>query len=145
MKTQIMLTVNGSSRKAMEFYAKIFHLKFNMTTYGEIPNDPNNPLRESDKDKIAWGNMTIGDLKINFCDKLADSLFVPCDNVILHLAIEGAEEATRIFNELKVEGDVVKDLHKEFFADIYGCVMDKFGVTWNILGMGPIAYKNAIS
>jgi len=144
MKTQIMLTVNGSSRKAMEFYGRIFHLEFSMTTYGEIPNDPNNPLRESDKDKIAWGNMTIGDLKINFSDKLSDSPFVPCDNVILHLAIEGAEEATRIFNELKVEGDVLEDLHEEFFADIYGSVTDKFGVTWNILGLGPIAYKNAI-
>ncbi|MCL2571040.1 MAG: VOC family protein [Defluviitaleaceae bacterium] len=145
MKAQIMLTVNGSSRKAMEFYAEIFQLKFSMTTYGEIPTDPNNPLCESGKDKIAWGNMTIGDLKINFGDKLSDSSFVHSDNVVLHLAIKGAEEATRIFNKLKVEGEILEDLHEEFFADIYGRVIDKFGVTWNILGLGSIAYKNAIS
>ena len=143
MKIQIVLAVNGSSREAMEFYSQVFNAKFNMATYGEIPSDSNNPLQESDKDKVAWGNMKIGDLKINFCDKLIDSPFVPCDNVILHLAIEGAEEATKIFNELKIGGDILEELHEEFFADIYGKVMDKFGVVWNILGLGSIAYKNA--
>jgi len=145
MKTQIALTVNGNSHEAMEFYAKIFHVNFNMVKYGEIPADPNNPLRESDKDKIAWGNMTIGDLKINFGDKLPYSPFVACDNIILHLAIEGAEEAARVFNELKTDGEVLEDLHEEFFADIYGKVTDKFGVVWNILGLGPAAYTNAIN
>jgi len=143
MKTQIVLTVNGSSRKAMEFYSQIFHAKFNMVTYGEIPSDPNNPLQESDKDKVAFGNMKIGDLKINFSDKLIDSQFAACDNVILHLAIEGADEAIRIFNELKIGGGILEDLHEEFFADIYGKLIDKFGVTWNILGLGSAAYKNA--
>jgi len=143
MKTQIVLTVNGSSHKAMEFYSQIFHVNFNMATYGELPPDPNHPIKESDKDKIAWGYMKIGDLKINISDNLTDSPFVISDNVILHLTIEGAEEATRIFNELKTDGVILEDLHEEFFADIYGKVMDKFGVTWNILGLGPVAYKNA--
>lgn len=145
MKTQIVLTVNGSSRDAMEFYAKVFHVNFSVTAYREIPADPNNPLRESDKDKVAWGSMKIGDLKINFGDKLSDSPFIACDNVALHLAIEGAEEAARIFNELKMGGEVLEDLHEEFFADVYGRLTDKYGVVWNILGLGPIAYENAIN
>jgi len=144
MKTQIVLTVNGSSREAMEFYSQIFDVTFSMATYGEIPPDPDNPLRESDKDKVAWGNMIIGDMKINFGDKLSDLPFVACDNVILHLLVEGAEEASRIFNELKIDGEVMEDLHEEFFANIYGKVTDKFGVVWNILGLGPIAYEKGI-
>lgn len=143
MKTHIMLAVKGSSREAIEFYAKIFHVNFNITTYGEIPADPNNPLQESDKDKVAWGNIKIGDLKINFGDKLSDSQFIASDNVILHLSIEGVEEATRIFNELKMGGEILEKLHEEFFADVYGRITDKFGVVWNILGLGPIAYKDA--
>jgi len=143
MKTQITLTVNGSSCEAMEFYSKVFHEKYSMVKYGEIPSDPDNPLQETDREKIAWGNMKIGDLKVNFGDKLSDSPFVNSDNVILHLTVEGAKEATRIFNELKTDGKIMEDLHEEFFADIYGKVMDKFGVVWNILGLGPIAYKNA--
>ena len=144
MKTQIAITVNGSSREAMEFYSQIFNVKFNMATYGEIPPDPDNSLQESDKNKVAWGSIIIGDLKINFGDKLSAPPFVACDNVILHLMIEGAEEATRVFNELKIEGEILEDLHEEFFADIYGKVMDKFGVIWNILGLGPIAYEKGI-
>ena len=143
MKTQIVLTVNGSSREAMEFYANIFHVDYNMVTYGEIPPDPNQPLNESDKDKIAWGNMKIGDLKINFGDSLTDLPFTSGNNITLHLNVEGAEEVTRIFNALKIGGDVSENLREEFFADIYGKVTDKFGVSWNILGLGPIAYENA--
>ena len=64
-------------------------------------------------------------------------------NIILHLTIEGTKEVERIFDALKKDGNVLEDLHEEFFADMYGNVTDKFGVTWNILGLGSVAYKNA--
>ena len=143
MKTHIALSVKGSSREAMEFYAGIFRVGFHATTYGEIPGDPGNPIQEADKNKVAWGTMEVGGLKIHFGDKLSGPAYVPSENVVLHLSLEGAEEAARVFHGLKAGGEVLEDLHEEFFADVYGKVADKFGVVWNVLGLGPIAYRDA--
>jgi len=47
--------------------------------------------------------------------------------------MEDKEEVVRIFNELKDGGEIVMDLQKTFFSELYGMVKDKFGVVWHIL------------
>jgi PhnB protein len=43
------------------------------------------------------------------------------------------EEVKRIFDELKVDGEVLVELQQTFFSELYGMVEDKFGIIWQIL------------
>jgi PhnB protein len=38
----------------------------------------------------------------------------------------------RMFDELKVNGEVLMELQKTFWSELYGMVTDKFGVTWGL-------------
>jgi PhnB protein len=135
----IWLSFDGNCREAMEFYAKAFKTEAGgILTYGDTPPDAKNPVSESDKDRVAISDMRIGGVKIHFGDRLSSgSPFIVGNNISHQLFIEGIEEATRVFHALKEGGEVLQELHQPFYAELYGMVVDKFGIIWQVLGSTP--------
>lgn len=136
----IDITFDGNCREAMEFYAKVFKIEMpHVLTFGELPPDPDNPIAESEKDRVAVADMRIYNANIRFFDcpssgVLNNCPFVVGNNINLRLEIAGAAETTRVFNELKEGGAILIELQEQFFAALHGIVKDRFGVNWNILG-----------
>lgn len=54
------------------------------------------------------------------------------DNISLVLNPDDVDDAKRIFTSLKDGGKVKLDLQETFWADAYGQLVDKFGVSWMI-------------
>ena len=135
MKHIVWLSFDGNCREAMEYYAKIFKTEVGgVLACGDTPPDLNNPILESDKDKVAISDMQIGGVKMHFGDRLSTDLpFIVGNNVSHQLFFEDKEEAIRIFNELKEGGKVLQELHKPFYTELFGMIADKFGVIWQIL------------
>jgi len=140
-ETTVAMIFNGNCRQAMEFYAKVFNLEgMTITTYREIPQDPSNPLSESDKDRVAVGFLQINELKIRFFDCMPASTtfgaspFAAGNNIMMHLEIMNPDEAKKIFHELSQGGTVLEEWPEPFYAAFNGITKDKFGVVWNILG-----------
>ena len=114
MQTKLSIRINGNCREAVEYYAKVFKTDvLGMKTYGDFPLDPGNPPSESDRDKVCFGDLQIGDVYYSFSEKLSSEPPRDAGNNIMFLTIiEGIEEATRVFNDLKEGGEVLRELQE---------------------------------
>lgn len=134
MQLEMFFNFDGNCREAMEFYAKVFKSEVNnLMTYEQAPPDPNYTLLESDKDRVMYADMQIGNLTVMFMDMPSGAPLIKGNNVSPTLSAEDKEEVERVFNELKDGGTVEMELQKTFFSELYGMVIDKYGVIWQIL------------
>ena len=138
MKLEMFINFDGNCREAVEFYAKVFNSKIgNLMTYAEAPPDPNNALKEADRDRIMYAGIPIGGMVLMFMDMPSDLPLTVGDNITPTISTDDKDEVTRLFNELKEGGEVYAELQKAFFSEWYGMVKDKFGVIWQILHYAP--------
>jgi PhnB protein len=134
MKLELFINFNGNCREAVEFYAKVFKSEVsNLMTYRQAPSAPNCPITESDKDKVCYAGVVIGDMVVMFCDMPDCSPVVMGNNINPTVSMGDKEEVKRIFNEMKDGGEILMELQQTFFSELYGMVKDKFGVVWQIL------------
>jgi PhnB protein len=134
MKLELFINFDGNCREAVAFYAKVFKSEVNnMMTYGQSPPDPNYPIQESDKDKVCYAGVPIGDMVVMFCDMPAGSPVVVGNNISPTVSMDDKDEVKRIFDELKEGGEVFMELQRTFFSELFGMVKDKYGVIWQIL------------
>lgn len=54
------------------------------------------------------------------------------NQVQICIMTDKAEQAKRIYEALREDGQVVMPLQETFWSPAYGIVADKFGVNWNI-------------
>ena len=138
MKLELFINFNGNCRDAVEFYAKVFMSEVhNIMTYGDAPPNPNYTVSEADKDRIMYAGIPFGGMTVMFMDYPSDSQMAIGDNIQPTISTDNKDEVTRLFNELKEDGEVCAELGQTFFSEWYGMVKDKFGVTWQILHYIP--------
>jgi PhnB protein len=134
MNLELFINFDGNCREAVAFYAKAFKSEVtNLMTYGQSPHDPNYTLQEADRDKIMYAGVPIGGITVMFMDMPTGYPLVIGNNINPTISMDNKEEVERIYNELKVDGEVYMELQKTFFSELYGMVKDKFGVIWQIL------------
>jgi len=49
------------------------------------------------------------------------------------ITYDTADEVTKAFENLAVDGTIVEPLDKVFWSDLYGYVIDRFGVNWQVM------------
>jgi len=135
-KVQMELFINfdGNCREAVEFYAKTFKSTVNhLMTYSQVPPSENYAVPEADKEKVMYAGIPIGDMVMMFSDVPSGSEFIQGNNISLTYSIDSKDEVKRIFEELKVGGEVMMELQSTFYSEMYGMVKDKFGIIWQVL------------
>jgi PhnB protein len=136
MKVEMFLNFNGNCREAVEFYAKVFKSEVkNLMTYADMPPCPDYTPEEADKNKVMYAHIQFENMAMMFMDYTSCMKFTLGNNIHPTISSPNKDEITRLFNELKEDGTVDCELMKTFYSDLYGCVKDKFGVTWHILHM----------
>jgi PhnB protein len=134
MQLELFINFDGNCREAVDFYAKVFKSTVsNPMTYSDAPPDPNYTVPEADKNRIMYAGVPVGNIVVMFSDVPTGSEFVKGNNICPTISTDNKEEVTRMFNELKENGEVYMDLQKTFFSEWFGMVKDKFGVIWQIL------------
>ncbi|MDR1759142.1 MAG: VOC family protein [Fibrobacter sp.] len=134
MTFELFINFNGNCREAVEFYAKVFKSEHKtLMTYGEAPADPNHPLPDSDRDRIMYGDVKIGDKLVMFMDMPSAAPCVIGNNINPTINTADKNEIDRLFNELSEGGTVFMKPQKTFFSKYYAMLTDKFGITWHIL------------
>jgi PhnB protein len=138
MQLEMFINFDGNCREAVEFYAKVFKSEVrNLMTYAEAPPDPNYPLKEVDKDRIMYAGIPVGNMVLMFMDAPSGHPLTVGDNITPTISTDNKDEITRLFNELKEDGEVIMELGQAFFSELYGMVKDKFGIIWQILHYVP--------
>lgn len=126
------LNFAGQAGEAIEFYEKVFHGQYkHVMRYGDAPPDPEFPIREEDKELVLHAEMTISGTKINF----SDTQDTVSEGSMISLAVDflTEDEVREAFDQLKEGGEVLMELAPQFFSPLYGWVIDKYGVSWQVI------------
>lgn len=130
------LAFAGECRSAFEFYARLFGGEITvMNTFGanedrELP--PGSHPAPADYVRFAQLEFSGAVLRGN---DVPPNEFAPMGGFNISLHIESEAEARRILEALADGGTITTAPTEVDWADLFGMVVDRFGVPWLILGL----------
>ena len=141
MKFDIFINLDGNSREAVAFYAKVFQSEVkDLMTYADTPPGSGMEVGEADRDKIMYACVPIFGCNVMFMDMTGGYPLVVGNNITPTLTTTDKAEIERIFAALSEGGTVDMPLQKTFFSPWYGMVTDKYGVGWQLLWYDGTGY-----
>ncbi len=129
MNVQTYLFFRGDCREAIELYQRALGMTTSfLQTYGDgAPR----PIPEGWEDKVFHATVKFGESVVNFNDTHPHEQ-LPFGGFAMLAHLDSAAEAEKVFDELKVGGEVVMPIQSTPWAPRYGIVRDRFGVTWKV-------------
>lgn len=127
MKLEAYLFFPGNTEEAVSFYQSILGGELAITRRGDV--DPT--ASESEKHLVINASLDTGSFILRASDRADASNEV---QTRIELTISGNDEADlrRIFGGLSEGGDVKQPLEKMFWGDIFGALIDKYGIGWQV-------------
>ena len=123
------LTFHGKGTEAAEFYTKVLGLELvGIQKY----SDANCPHPPEAADYLLHCHLKKGDFQLMFADTVDPAPENGNHGVSFVIDCETEEEARRLYDGLRQEGQVLMELQDMFWGNMYGKVKDKFGVTWDL-------------
>ena len=136
------INFGGNCREAVTFYAKVFDKEVpQFSTYGDMPPDPNFQVTDELKKLIMYSDMNIGGTNVMFSDMPPEFEFIVGNNVTLVFGSKNKEEIQTVYARLSEGGTVAMELQETFYAALYGMVVDKYGITWQVIWEDGIKWK----
>jgi len=125
------LFFNGNCAEALSFYEKAIGAKLGYSsTYGASPAAAHTPPEMADK--IINASFTIGDSLLMASDGMsAESATHTGFSICINTS--SVEEAETIFAGLCDGGHIKMAIAPIFFAERFGQVVDRFGVSWMVI------------
>jgi len=130
------LTFNGNCEEAFNFYKSIFGVEFgHIGRFGEMPESPEFPVAEEDKDKVMHVSLPISEKSVLMGSDTGGewaSSYKQGNNFSISINTDNQEEADRLFNDLSQGGHVIMPMNKTFWGSYFGMFTDKFGIQWMV-------------
>jgi len=121
------LSFNGNGREALEFYRSVFGGELTINTFGDFGGDP------SIADKVMHGQLESPAGYTLMASDLAPGMaFNPGNTITISLSGDDQEELAGYFEKLGAGGSVTMKLEKQMWGDVYGQLIDRFGVAWMV-------------
>ncbi len=136
------LCFEGRCEEAIEHYKQILGAEvcFVMRT-GEIPQAPDDGICQGpvnpDPQKICHAHLKVGGNELLMSDGM-NSGHVEFKGITLSVSLDSDEACRSTFQALSEGGAVQMDLMNTFFASLWGCCTDKFGVNWMVMSPAPV-------
>ena len=117
----------GNADEAMNFYKNIFGGELEGMKYGTL----NVPAPEGMSDQ-NWMHLSLNGGEVNLM--ASDTVEASEKSAKISIALGGNDEEklTNIFNGLSDGVEVTYPLQKEVWGDMFGTVVDKYGVEWMV-------------
>ena len=127
MNLEAYLFFPGNTEEAMSYYQSILGGDLSITRRGDV--DPTAP--EDEKHLVINAALDSGPFTLRASDRADATNEV---QTRIELTIIGTDEADlrRIFDGLGDGGIVKAPLEKMFWGDIFGALIDKFGIGWQV-------------
>ncbi len=141
MSVQPYLFFNGRAEEAIEFYKKAIGAKVEMLMrFGDNPDKGKAPPEAAagcgpapDDNKVMHSSLKIGtDGLIMISDGMGAG-GLEFKGISLTLPVGSEAECRKLFDNLADGGQVQMPLAKTFFSALFGCVADRFGVSWMVI------------
>ncbi|WDV46453.1 VOC family protein [Clostridiaceae bacterium M8S5] len=123
---------SGNCKQALTFYEKVFNATDkNVALYRDAPSDSGFIVTDDTKNYVMHASMTIRGTRFYFSDIQDKTL--PGNMICFNVFFKTADEVICTFDKLKEGGNVLVELDSQFFSEMYGVVLDKFGVRWQLI------------
>jgi PhnB protein len=122
------LTFNGNAREAMEFYRSVFGGELKVNTFGEFGNpDP------AVADRVMHAQLTSPKGYLLMASDTGPGMpYDPGNNVTVSLSGDPGEGLEDAWAKLADGGKVTMPFEKQMWGDLFGQVVDKFGIQWMV-------------
>jgi PhnB protein len=123
---QPYINFNGNCREAIELYKDALGAELLFAqTYGESPMKGMGA-----DDNIMHCTLQIGSSHIMACDSPEGQPTAAGSNISLAVGSDDVNAADQMFNKLAEGGSVTMPMQETFWAERFGMLTDKFGVSW---------------
>lgn len=130
MQVNPYLSFDGQCEAAFTFYARVLGGQVGtIFRYAGTEFDAHVPADWHDK--VMHGSVTAGGIELMGADVPPDRYEAP-KGFSLSIHLTDIADAERVFHELSTGGRMVMPLEKTFWADRFGMVVDRFGMSWMI-------------
>lgn len=138
MELNAFIMLNGTAKEAIEFYEKALGAKVLFKqTIGEGPQNPDFPVPEHEKDRIAHSVVKVGETDIFISDTIPGQTHQIGNQVNICITTADTEQSKRIYEALRENGQINIPLMEIHFSPAYGMVTDQFGVTFQVFTKRP--------
>ncbi|MCF7930372.1 MAG: glyoxalase/bleomycin resistance/extradiol dioxygenase family protein [Acholeplasmataceae bacterium] len=130
------IVFENQTESAIEFYKQVFDLKvLEIMKMSDAPEDENNPLPESIKNLIMHAEIELFGSRIMLSDSPKDfgREVVKGNNFSLAICTDDKKAMTNAWNKLKIGAQINIELGPQFFSELYGRLVDKFGISWQFI------------
>jgi PhnB protein len=101
------ILLDGTAEEAIAFYQENLGAKLQFKqTVGQGPQNPDSPLSDKEKARIAHSVLSVGDTDIFVADLDIGQVLQTGNGINICLSTEDAGEAERLYNTLKEGGQV---------------------------------------
>ena len=122
------ISFDGTAREAMEAYKDAFGGELSVNTFGDFGEAP-----PGFEDKVMHSQLeTPSGFTLMASDTPPGMPFQPGTNISVSLSGDDEGELRGYWDKLSEGGQVTLALEKQMWGDVFGMVVDRFGVTWMV-------------
>ena len=130
------LNFDGQGQEAAHFYTDVLDGDLvGLMTYGDANGDDMEGIPEEAKDMVMNAQIVLKNGDYLMMSDVPPGMGISYrngNNVSLTLTLDDQEEARIIFGKLAEGGMVSMDLQETFWSPLYGNLIDRFGIEWQI-------------
>ena len=134
MAIQPYLFFNGRCEEALAFYKDKLGAKVEMMMrFKENPDAGAMEHMKVNPEAVMHASLHVGDAMILCSDGMSSDGKTNFQGFSLALSVANEAEADKAFEALAKDGQIQMPIGKTFFSPRFGCVADKFGVSWMVM------------
>ncbi|MCP5285023.1 MAG: VOC family protein [Burkholderiaceae bacterium] len=129
------LSFDGTCAEAMRFYAELLGARLEaLMTYGQAPGMADH-VAEADRGLVMHAYLVHPDFTLMAGDGTCEMPYQKVQGISLALSFDTVDEARRVFEALGAGGQVTMPMGESFWAEVFGAVTDRFGISWLVNGV----------
>jgi PhnB protein len=129
------INFNGNAEEAFNFYKLVFGGKFGkIIRFKDMPNDPENPMPDTEGNKIMNITLPIGPNVLigNDVPSFMGTVNENENRSKISIQADTKEEANHIYNHLSDGGTIEFPLEESPWGSYFAMFRDKYGIEWMI-------------
>lgn len=136
MKLTPHFTFDGQSEEALNFYSTALNGKIvTLIRFSDLENGccGATEMKPEEGKRILNGCLQFGENSIYCCDQMPGQKPTQGNNVMMDITLADKAEIQRVFDALADGGNVIMPLAPAAWTPLYGMVIDRYGIYWNIM------------